>query len=68
MADHPHNRRKGADRRSKPSATQIGRENLRAAENLVRQSGNRLAIGDAMVNIKRARRERDERIQRKRGK
>jgi len=54
-------RRKESDRRSKPSASTIARQDLQAAESLVRQSGNRLAIGDAVSRIKRARSDREKR-------
>ena len=54
-------RRKTGDRRQKQSATAIARENQRAAESLVRQSGNRLNIGDARSRIERVRKEREQR-------
>ena len=61
-------RRKTGDRRQKQSATAIARENQTAAENLVRQSGNRLNIRDARSRIERVRKERDDRIAKKRNK
>jgi hypothetical protein len=57
MARDRKERRKRSDRR-RPSTA---RQDLRAAESLVRQSGNRLAIGDAHSRIRRARADREKR-------
>lgn len=51
---------------SHESATTIARQNLTAAERLVRKSGNRLNIAEALKNVRKARTEREKRLKKRR--
>ena len=69
MAEHTHNTHRSVVKRRRPkeSASAIARQNLTAAERLVKKSGDRLNIAEALRRIVEVRKERRARIKKKGG-